>query len=146
MPLRNEFMATERTLTIIKPDGVAAGLTGAILAKLEQAQLTIRGIRRLRLSTAQAEAFYAVHRERKFFGDLVRFMTEGPVVPVVLEGENAIARLREIMGATDPSKAAEGTIRKLYASNIERNVIHGSDAPETARQEIAFFFAEADLV
>ncbi|MGH9533992.1 MAG: nucleoside-diphosphate kinase [Terriglobales bacterium] len=138
-------MATEKTLTIVKPDGVAAHLTGAVLARLETAGLKILSLKRLRLSRAQAEAFYAVHRERGFFGDLVRFMTEGPVVVAALEGEGAIARLRELMGATDPAKAAMGTIRKDFAQNIERNVIHGSDSPETARQEIAFFFAGAEL-
>jgi nucleoside-diphosphate kinase len=138
-------MAMERTLTIIKPDGVAAQLTGAVLGRLEKAGLKILGLKRLRLTAAQAEAFYAVHRERGFFPDLVRFMTEGPVVVAALEGENAIARLRELMGATDPAKAAAGTIRKDFAANIERNVIHGSDAAETARNEIAFFFAGAEL-
>lgn len=139
-------MPTERTLTIIKPDGVAAGLTGAILAHLEKAGFRIVGLRRLHLTRAQAEGFYAVHRERGFFQDLVKFMTEGPVVPAVLERENAVAELRRIMGATDPAKAEAGTLRKLYAKSIERNVIHGSDAVETARQEIAFFFAQAELL
>ena len=139
-------MPTERTLTIIKPDGVAAGLTGAILAHLEKAGFRIVGLRRLHLTRAQAEGFYAVHRERGFFQDLVKFMTEGPVVPAVLERENAVAELRRIMGATDPAKAEAGTLRKLYAQSIERNVIHGSDAVETARQEIAFFFAQAELL
>ncbi|HEY8057074.1 MAG TPA: nucleoside-diphosphate kinase [Terriglobales bacterium] len=138
-------MPTERTLTIIKPDGVAAGLTGAILAHLEKAGFKIAGLRRLQLTRAQAEAFYAVHRERGFFQDLVKFMTEGPVVPAVLERENAVAELRRTMGATDPAKAEAGTLRKLYATSIERNVIHGSDAVETARQEIAFFFAQSEL-
>ena len=138
-------MANERTLTIIKPDGVAAQLTGTVLGRLEKAGLKILGLKRLRLTQAQAEAFYAVHRERGFFPDLVRFMTEGPVVVAALEGENAIARLRELMGATDPAKAAAGTIRKDFAANIERNVIHGSDAAETARNEIAFLFAGAEL-
>ena len=139
-------MPTERTLTIIKPDGVAANLTGAILQHLEQAGFRIKGLRRLHLSAAQAEAFYAVHRERGFFNDLVKFMTEGPVVTAVLERENAVAELRKAMGATDPAKAEAGTLRKLYATSIERNVIHGSDAAETARQEIGFFFAQADLL
>jgi nucleoside-diphosphate kinase len=139
-------MPTERTLSIIKPDGVAAGLTGAILAHLEKAGFRIVGLRRLHLTRAQAEGFYAVHRERGFFQDLVKFMTEGPVVPAVLERENAVAELRRIMGATDPAKAEAGTLRKLYAQSIERNVIHGSDAVETARQEIAFFFAQAELL
>ncbi|HEY7839035.1 MAG TPA: nucleoside-diphosphate kinase [Terriglobales bacterium] len=139
-------MSTERTLTIVKPDAVAAHHTGAILAHLEQAGFRIVGLRRLRLSREQAEAFYAVHRERGFYQDLVRFMTEGPVVPVVLERENAVAELRRVMGATDPAKAEPGTLRKMYATSIERNAIHGSDAAETARQEIAFFFAQADLL
>jgi nucleoside-diphosphate kinase len=139
-------MPTERTLTIIKPDGVAAGLTGVILAHLEKAGFRIAGLRRLHLSRAQAEGFYAVHRERGFFQDLVKFMTEGPVVPAVLERDNAVAELRRIMGATDPAKAEAGTLRQLYAKSIERNVIHGSDAVETARQEIAFFFAQSDLL
>lgn len=139
-------MRTERTLTIIKPDGVAAGLTGAILAHLEQAGFRILGLRRLHLTRNQAEGFYAVHRERGFFADLVRFMTEGPVVVAALERQDAVAELRRHMGATDPAKADPGTFRKLYAASIERNVIHGSDAAETARQEIAFFFAQADLL
>lgn len=138
-------MAIERTLTIVKPDGVAAQLTGAVLARLEKAGLKILALRRVHLTRAQAEAFYAVHRQRAFFADLVRFMTEGPVVAAALEGEGAIARLRELMGATDPAKAAAGTIRKDFAANIERNVIHGSDAAETAQAEIAFFFSGADL-
>lgn len=138
-------MALERTLTIVKPDGVAKNLTGAILARLERAELRIVALKRVRLTRAQAEGFYHVHRERGFFPDLVKFMTEGPVVAAALEGEGAIARLRELMGATDPAKAAAGTIRKDYAENIERNVIHGSDGPETARFEIAFFFAGREL-
>lgn len=139
-------MAIERTLTIVKPDGVAKNLTGAILARLEAAGLRIVALKRLRLTRAQAEGFYSVHRERGFFADLVRFMTEGPVVTAVLEGEDAIARLRALMGATDPAKAAAGTLRKDYAENIERNVIHGSDGPETARFEIGFFFSGAELL
>ncbi|HUX68782.1 MAG TPA: nucleoside-diphosphate kinase [Terriglobales bacterium] len=136
----------ERTLTIIKPDGVAAGLTGAVLAHLEKAGFRILGLRRLQLSRAQAEGFYAVHRERGFYQDLVRFMTEGPVVVAALERDSAVAELRRHMGATDPAKAEAGTLRQLYAQSIERNVIHGSDAAETARQEIAFFFAQSDLL
>ncbi|HXE30962.1 MAG TPA: nucleoside-diphosphate kinase [Terriglobales bacterium] len=139
-------MSTERTLTIIKPDGVAANLTGAILAHLEKAGFRIIGLRRLHLSRAQAEAFYAVHRERGFYQDLVKFMTEGPVVVAALERENAVTELRQAMGATNPEKADPGTVRKLYATSIERNVIHGSDAPETARQELGFFFAQSDLL
>ncbi len=139
-------MRIERTLTIVKPDGVAAGLTGAVLAHLEKAGFKILALRRLQLTRAQAEGFYAVHRERGFFQDLIRFMTEGPVVVAALERENAIAELRRHMGATDPAKAEAGTLRKLYATSIERNVIHGSDAAETARQEIAYFFAQAELI
>lgn len=139
-------MPIERTLTIVKPDGVAAGLTGAVLAHLEKAGFKILALRRLQLTRAQAEGFYAVHRERGFFPDLIRFMTEGPVVVAALERENAIAELRRNMGATDPAKADAGTLRKLYATSIERNVIHGSDAAETARQEMAFFFPQSDLV
>lgn len=136
----------ERTLTIVKPDGVAANQAGAIFAHLEKGGFRILGLRRLHLSRAQAEAFYSVHRERGFFQDLVRFMTEGPVIAAVLERENAVAELRRVMGATDPAKAEAGTLRKLYATSIERNVIHGSDAAETAKNEISFFFAQADLL
>ncbi|MGH9476348.1 MAG: nucleoside-diphosphate kinase [Terriglobales bacterium] len=139
-------MPIEHTLTIIKPDGVAAALTGAVLAHLEKTGFKIVGLRRLRLTQAQAEGFYGVHRERAFFQDLIRFITEGPVVTAVLERDNAVAELRRVMGATDPAKAEPGTLRKLYATSIERNVIHGSDAPETARQEIGFFFAASDLL
>ena len=138
-------MALERTLTILKPDAVAASLTGTVLARLEQSGFKIIGLKRLRLSATQAEGFYFVHRERPFFQSLVRFMSEGPIIVAVLEGESAITRLRDLMGATDPAKAAEGTIRKQYAASIERNVIHGSDALETARFEIGYFFAGAEL-
>jgi nucleoside-diphosphate kinase len=136
----------ERTLSIIKPDAVEKGLTGAILAKIEDAGLKPIALRMVRLSQQDAEAFYAVHAERPFFKSLVEFMTSGAVVVSALEGENAIARYRELMGATNPEEAAEGTIRKLYATNIERNAVHGSDAPETAAVEVAFFFRELDLV
>jgi nucleoside-diphosphate kinase len=136
----------ERTLAIIKPDAVGAGYTGAILAHLTREGFRILGLRQLRLSRAQAEAFYAVHQSRPFFASLVAFMTEGPVVVVALARENAVTRLREVMGATDVQKAAEGTIRKLYGTSIERNAIHGSDSPENAARELAFFFAEADLI
>mgnify|MGYP001027618528 CR=1 FL=1 len=136
----------EQTLAIIKPDAFARGLTGRILAHLEEDGFRIRGIRTLRLSEAQAAEFYAVHKERPFFTSLVRFMTSGPCVPVLLERENAVARLREVIGATDPAEAAPGTIRALYAESKERNVIHASDAVETARREIAFFFAAADVL
>jgi nucleoside-diphosphate kinase len=133
-------MAIERTLSIVKPDAVERGLIGAIVARLESAGLQPVAMRLERLSQAQAEGFYAVHRERPFFRDLVSYMTSGPVVVMVLEGENAIARNREVMGATDPAKAAAGTIRKDFGQGIERNAVHGSDAPETARVEIAYFF------
>jgi nucleoside-diphosphate kinase len=138
-------MAIERTFSIIKPDAVAANHIGGVTAKLEAAGLRILASKMIRLTEAQARAFYAVHAERPFYNDLVRFMTEGPVVVQVLEGENAIAKNREVMGATNPAKADEGTIRKTYATNIERNAVHGSDAPETAAVEIAFFFSTAEL-
>ncbi len=139
-------MAVERTLSIIKPDATRRNLTGKINAKFEDAGLRIVAQKRVQLSKAQAEQFYGVHRERPFFNDLVSFMISGPVVLQVLEGENAIARNREIMGATNPANAAEGTIRKEFAESIEANSVHGSDAPETAAQEIAFFFAGIELV
>ncbi len=138
-------MAMERTFSIIKPDAVKKGIIGPITAKLEDGGLRVVASRMVRLTDAQAREFYAVHRERPFYGDLVKFMTEGPVVVQVLEGENAIAKNREIMGATNPEQAAAGTIRKEFAENIERNAVHGSDAPETAKQEIAFFFSGAEL-
>ena len=138
-------MATERTLSIIKPDAVAANRIGAVIAKLEEGGLRVVAQKMVRLTTDQAQAFYAVHRERPFYSALVAFMTEGPVVVQVLEGDNAVARNREIMGATDPAKAAPGTIRKLYATNIERNAVHGSDSADNARNEIAFFFSDAKL-
>lgn len=139
-------MAIQRTFSIIKPDATARNQTGLIAAKLEEAGLRIIASKRIQMSKEQAEGFYGVHKERPFFGDLVAFMTSGPVVVQVLEGEDAIAKNRETMGATNPEEAAEGTIRKLYAENIERNSVHGSDAPETAAEEIAFFFTEAELV
>ena len=139
-------MSVQRTFGIIKPDAVAKGYTGNILAAIEKNGFKIVGLRRTQLSQAQAEAFYAVHRERPFFHGLVKFMTEGPVVVMVLEKENAVLAWRELMGATNPEKAAEGTIRKLYAENIERNASHGSDAPETAAQEIPFFFTGTELL
>ncbi len=138
-------MAIERTLTIIKPDSVAAGNAGKIIAAIEGAGFRILGIKKLRLSSGDAEAFYQVHRERPFFESLVTFMTEGPVVPMALEREDAIAKLREIMGATDSTEAAEGTIRNRFGTDIERNAIHGSDAPETAAIELKFFFSEMEL-
>ncbi|MDW8369232.1 MAG: nucleoside-diphosphate kinase [Geminicoccaceae bacterium] len=139
-------MAVERTLSIIKPDATRRNLTGAINARIEQAGLRIVAQKRLRLAREQAEAFYAVHRERPFFDSLCSFMTSGPVVVQVLEGENAIQRYREVMGATDPAKAAAGTIRKDFALSIEANSVHGSDGPETAEKEIAFFFAGIEMV
>ena len=138
-------MAIERTFSIIKPDAVAKNKIGEVVAMLEAGGLRIIAQRMVRLTREQAEGFYAVHRERPFFGALVTFMTEGPVVVQVLEGENAIARNREIMGATDSRKAAPGTIRQRLGTDIERNAVHGSDAPDTARQEIAFFFSGAEL-
>jgi nucleoside-diphosphate kinase len=138
-------MALERTLSIVKPDGVSRNLIGEVYRRFEQAGLSVIAARMLHLSQREAEGFYAVHRERPFFKDLVRYMTSGPVVVQVLEGENAIARNREIMGATDPKKAAQGTIRAEFALSIEQNVVHGSDAPETAAQEIAYFFRTTEL-
>jgi nucleoside-diphosphate kinase len=139
-------MAIERTLSIIKPDATRRNLTGQINARLEAAGLRIVAQRRMLLSRAQAEAFYAVHRERPFYRSLCEFMSSGPVVAQVLEGDNAIETNREVMGATDPAKAAPGTIRKDLAESIEANSVHGSDAPDTALREIAFFFAEVEIV
>jgi nucleoside-diphosphate kinase len=139
-------MAAERTLSILKPDATRRNLTGQINARLEEAGLRIVAQKRLLLTTAQAEAFYGVHRERGFFRDLVSFMTSGPVVVQVLEGEDAVARHREVMGATDPAKAASGTIRALFAESIEANSVHGSDSPENALAEIGFFFAQTEIV
>jgi nucleoside-diphosphate kinase len=133
-------MATERTLTIIKPDAVAGKLTGRIVERLERENFRIIAAKLVHLTQSQAEGFYAVHRERPFFPSLTKYMTEGPVLVMVLEAEDAIRRLRTVMGATDPAQAAEGTIRKRYGRSIERNVVHGSDAPETARFEIGYFF------
>jgi nucleoside-diphosphate kinase len=138
-------MAVERTFSIIKPDAVAKNVIGPITAKLEHAGLRVLASKMVRLTDTQAKAFYAVHAERPFYKDLVKFMTEGPVVVQVLEGENAIAKNREVMGATNPEKANAGTIRKEFATNIERNAVHGSDGPDTAKEEIAFFFSTADL-
>ncbi len=133
-----------RTLAIVKPDAVASGKTGKIIAHLEEAGFTVRAARLTRLNRAQAEAFYAVHRERPFFESLVSFMTSGPVMPLALEAENAVPRLREVIGATDPAEAAEGTIRKLFAESKERNAIHASDSDENAAQEIDFFFSGSE--
>ena len=138
-------MAVERTLSIVKPDGVSRNLIGEVYRRFEKAGLSIIASRMIHLSQLEAEGFYAVHRERPFFKDLVKYMTSGPVVVQVLQGENAIAKNREVMGATNPEKAAAGTIRKEFANDIERNAVHGSDAPETAREEIAFFFSTAEL-
>jgi len=137
---------TERTLTIVKPDAVSAGKTGAILAHLEREGFRLAGLKKLRLSVDQAKAFYAVHRERPFYEGLVAFMTEGPVVVAALERADAVSHLRRVMGATDSKKAEPGTIRNLYGTDIERNAIHGSDSPENAAKEIAFFFSEAELI
>lgn len=139
-------MSLERTFAMIKPDAVAKGHTGEILALIEKNGFRIVGMKMLRIAKHQAEAFYGVHRERPFFSGLVTFMTEGPVVALVLEREDAVAKWREVMGATNPANAAEGTIRKLYAENIERNSAHGSDAVETAKEEIPFFFSAAELI
>ena len=136
----------EQTFAIIKPDAVAAGHTGQIVSMIEKAGFRIRGIKMLRISKQQAEGFYEVHREKPFFTGLVTFMTEGPVIVMVLQRESAIKHWRELMGATNPEKAAEGTIRKKFAKNIERNAVHGSDAPETAAIEIPFFFSLAELI
>jgi len=138
-------MALERTLSIVKPDGVRENLIGEVYRRFEKAGLSIIAARMRHLSQLEAEGFYAVHRERPFYRDLVRYMTSGPVIVQVLEGENAIARNREIMGATDPKKAAPGTIRADLAKSIEQNVVHGSDAAETAAREIAYFFADTEL-
>ncbi len=139
-------MALERTFSIIKPDATARNLTGAVNAVIEKAGLRIVAQKRIQMTRAQAEEFYGVHRERPFFGELVDFMISAPVVVQVLEGENAIARYREVMGATNPENAAEGTIRKLYAKSVGENSVHGSDAPETAKVEIAQFFAGNEIV
>ena len=139
-------MAIQRTFSIIKPDATARNLTGAITAMLEEAGLRVVASKRIHMSKEQAEGFYAVHKERPFFGDLVEFMTSAPVVVQVLEGEEAIALNRKTMGATNPEEAEEGTIRKKFAENIERNSVHGSDAPETAAEEIKFFFTDAEIV
>jgi nucleoside-diphosphate kinase len=139
-------MALERTFSIIKPDATRRNITGKVIAKLEEAGLRIVAQKRIHMTKAQAEGFYAVHKERPFFNDLVAFMTSGPVVVQVLEGDNAVARNREVMGATNPADAAEGTIRKEFAESIEANSVHGSDGPDTAAQEIAFFFEDSEIV
>lgn len=139
-------MAVQRTFSILKPDATERNITGAVNALIEGAGLRIVAQKRLQLTRAQAEGFYAVHSERPFFNDLVEFMISGPVVVQVLEGENAIAKYREVMGATNPAEAAEGTIRKTFAKSIDANTVHGSDAPETAAQEIPFFFELSEIV
>jgi nucleoside-diphosphate kinase len=139
-------MSVERTFSIIKPDAVSAGQAGEILALIQQAGFKILGLRMQRLTESEAQGFYAVHRERPFFAGLVKFMTEGPIIVMALEREDAIKKLREVMGATNPANAAEGTIRKRFATNIERNCIHGSDAPETAEFELGYFFSKSELL
>lgn len=138
-------MAVERTLSIVKPDGVAKNLIGEVYRRFEKAGLSVVAAKMLKLRQDQAEGFYAVHKARPFYADLVRYMTSGPVMVQVLEGENAIKANRDIMGATNPKQAAPGTIRADFAASIEENVVHGSDGPETAKNEIAFFFSEAEL-
>jgi nucleoside-diphosphate kinase len=138
-------MSIERTLSIVKPDGVGRNLIGEVYRRFEQVGLQVVAARMMRLSQAEAEGFYAVHRERPFFKDLVRFMTSGPVMVQVLEGENAIAKNREVMGATDPKKAAKGTIRADLANSIDENIVHGSDAADTAAREINYFFREIEI-
>ncbi|MFT5182183.1 MAG: nucleoside-diphosphate kinase [Alphaproteobacteria bacterium] len=139
-------MSVERTLSMIKPDATRRNITGKVIDRLEQAGLRVIAQRRIQLTKDRAEEFYGVHRERPFFADLVAFMTSGPIVVQVLEGEDAIARNREVMGATNPAEAAEGTIRKDFAESIEANSVHGSDSPETAAQEIAFYFSDDEIV
>lgn len=139
-------MATQRTFSIIKPDATRRNLTGQITARLEDAGLRVVASKRVWMTRGQAEGFYAVHKERPFFDNLCEFMTSGPVVIQVLEGENAVSKNREIMGATNPAEAAEGTIRKDFAENIEANSVHGSDAPETAAQEISYWFADTEII
>ncbi|MEW6719316.1 MAG: nucleoside-diphosphate kinase [Thermodesulfobacteriota bacterium] len=136
----------QRTLSIVKPDGVRKGVVGEVIRRFETAGIRIAAMRMLRLTKREAEGFYAVHRERPFFASLTDFMSSGPIVVMVLEGENVIARNRELMGATDPKKAAPGTIRADFAEEIEKNIVHGSDAPETADTEIRYFFSELDIV
>jgi nucleoside-diphosphate kinase len=138
-------MAIERTLSIVKPDGVGRNLIGEVIRRFEGAGLRVVAARMAQLSQAEAEGFYAVHRERPFFKDLVKFMTSGPVMVQVLEGEGAIAKNREVMGATDPKKAAKGTIRADLATSIDENIVHGSDAPDTAAREISYFFREIEV-
>jgi len=138
-------MAIERTFGIVKPDAVEKGAVGGVVDMIEKAGLKIVGLRMLRMSDAQARAFYAVHKERPFFGDLVKFMTSGPCAVMAIDGEEAVRRYREVMGPTDSTKAPSGTIRNRFGTNIERNAVHGSDGPDTAKAEVAFFFAGLDL-
>jgi nucleoside-diphosphate kinase len=139
-------MAIEKTLAIIKPDATARNISGKIFARIEEEGFTVKAVKKLRLSKAEAECFYAVHRERPFYDSLTTFMSSGPVVVFCLEREGAIAKWREVMGATNPANAAEGTIRKVYAVDLERNSVHGSDAPETAAVEVCFFFGGLELI
>ncbi len=136
----------QTTLAILKPDSVAAGNGGKIIARLEEEGFAVRGLKKLRLTTTQAQAFYEVHKERPFYGSLVEFMTSGPVIPLALERDNAVLHLRAVMGATDVAKAEAGTIRNLFGTSIEQNAIHGSDSPENAANEVAFFFSRAELI
>lgn len=136
----------QTTLTILKPDSVRAGNAGKILAHLEAEGFTVRCLKKVRLTEDQAKAFYEVHKERPFYGELVKFMTSGPVIPAALERDNAVAHLRQVMGATDSTKAEAGTVRNLYGTDIEQNAIHGSDSPENAANEVAFFFSRAELI
>lgn len=145
MPRKDDGNELMRTLAIIKPDAVAAGNAGKVLAHLEAAGFTVRAARMLRLTERQAQSFYEVHRERPFYGSLVAFMTSGPCIPVVLERDDAVAGLRNVIGATDPAEAADGTVRRLYAETKERNAIHASDSPENAAREISFFFSDGEL-
>ncbi len=139
-------MAVERTLSIIKPDAVERNLIGNVIATLEKGGLRIAAMKKIKLDKPKAEGFYAVHKERPFFNSLVQFMTRSPIVVMVLEGENAVLRNREVMGATDPAKAADGTIRKLFAKNIEENSVHGSDSLENAKNEISYFFETSEIL
>jgi nucleoside-diphosphate kinase len=136
----------QTTLAILKPDSVAAGNAGKMIAHLQQEGFAVRGVKLLRLTQAQAEAFYEVHKERPFYGSLVEFMTSGPVMPLALERDNAVLHLREVMGATDVAKAAPGTLRNLFGTSIEQNAVHGSDSPENAANEVSFFFSRAELI
>jgi nucleoside-diphosphate kinase len=138
-------MSLERTFGIVKPDAVAAGAIGGVIDLIEKSHLKVVGLRYLKMSLEQAQGFYSVHKARPFFGDLVRFMTSGPCVVMALEGENAVAKYREVMGATDSKKAAEGTIRAKYGTDIEKNAVHGSDSPDNAKIELGFFFTGSEL-